>query len=162
MTDLKLGICPQAFWLNREQCCWSSNETTFDSGNCSQVCSKQIHWLRTKYTLSLYLLVSVVHVAGSIGPFTRRCGRLHHFILSLHPMGIIFCSTQCIISANVCTICMWFGYTGDQNNFIWIYYPRIFRQMDVTCQISGFNVVRISWPMFGQRRTNGSYCQLYR
>ncbi|CAO1414250.1 unnamed protein product [Diamesa tonsa] len=36
MTDLKFGICPQAFWLNREQCCWSSNETTFDSGNCSQ------------------------------------------------------------------------------------------------------------------------------
>lgn len=36
MTDLKFGICPQAFWLNREQCCWSSNETTFDAGNCSQ------------------------------------------------------------------------------------------------------------------------------
>ncbi|XP_055708576.1 H(+)/Cl(-) exchange transporter 5 isoform X1 [Phlebotomus papatasi] len=36
MADLKFGICPQAFWLNREQCCWSSNETTFDSGNCSQ------------------------------------------------------------------------------------------------------------------------------
>lgn len=39
MTDLKLGICPQAFWLNREQCCWSMNETTFDVGNCSQVSS---------------------------------------------------------------------------------------------------------------------------
>jgi chloride channel 3/4/5 len=37
MSDLKYGICPQAFWLNREQCCWSSNETTFDNGNCSQV-----------------------------------------------------------------------------------------------------------------------------
>lgn len=38
MTDLKLGVCPQAFWLNREQCCWSSNEIqSFDSGNCSQV-----------------------------------------------------------------------------------------------------------------------------
>ncbi|KAJ9585744.1 hypothetical protein L9F63_002439, partial [Diploptera punctata] len=36
MSDLKYGICPQAFWLNREQCCWSSNETTFDNGNCSQ------------------------------------------------------------------------------------------------------------------------------
>ncbi|XP_028176991.1 H(+)/Cl(-) exchange transporter 3 isoform X2 [Ostrinia furnacalis] len=36
MTDLKFGICPQAFWFNREQCCWSSNETTFDHGNCSQ------------------------------------------------------------------------------------------------------------------------------
>lgn len=37
MSDLKYGICPQAFWLNQEQCCWSSNETTFDNGNCSQV-----------------------------------------------------------------------------------------------------------------------------
>lgn len=37
MTDLKFGICPQAFWLNQEQCCWSSNETSFDPGNCSQV-----------------------------------------------------------------------------------------------------------------------------
>ncbi|KAG7201077.1 hypothetical protein KM043_017620 [Ampulex compressa] len=25
-----------AFWLNKEQCCWSYNETTFDGGNCSQ------------------------------------------------------------------------------------------------------------------------------
>lgn len=38
MTDLKYGLCPQAFWLNQEQCCWSSNETSFDDkGNCSQV-----------------------------------------------------------------------------------------------------------------------------
>lgn len=37
MTDLKFGICPQAFWLNQEQCCWSMNETSFDVGNCSQV-----------------------------------------------------------------------------------------------------------------------------
>ncbi|KAK6627433.1 H(+)/Cl(-) exchange transporter 3 [Polyplax serrata] len=36
MSDLKFGICPQAFWLNQEQCCWSSNEITFDKGNCSQ------------------------------------------------------------------------------------------------------------------------------
>uniref|UniRef100_A0A2H1VYK4 Chloride channel protein n=1 Tax=Spodoptera frugiperda TaxID=7108 RepID=A0A2H1VYK4_SPOFR len=36
MTDLKFGICPQAFWLNREQCCWSDTDTTFDTGNCSQ------------------------------------------------------------------------------------------------------------------------------
>ncbi|XP_045476075.1 H(+)/Cl(-) exchange transporter 5-like [Harmonia axyridis] len=37
MSDLKFGICPQAFWLNQEQCCWSSNETGFGNGNCS-------HW----------------------------------------------------------------------------------------------------------------------
>ncbi|EFX79887.1 hypothetical protein DAPPUDRAFT_319185 [Daphnia pulex] len=36
MTDLKYGICPEAFWLDREQCCWSSNQTAFGYDNCSQ------------------------------------------------------------------------------------------------------------------------------
>ncbi|CAG7836228.1 unnamed protein product, partial [Allacma fusca] len=36
MTDLKFGICPKAFWLNKEQCCWSSNETESVHGKCSQ------------------------------------------------------------------------------------------------------------------------------
>jgi len=31
MTDLKYGICPDAFWLDREQCCWSSQ-----AENCTQ------------------------------------------------------------------------------------------------------------------------------
>jgi chloride channel 3/4/5 len=37
MTDLKFGICPEAFWLNKEQCCWSSNDTESVNGNCSEV-----------------------------------------------------------------------------------------------------------------------------
>uniref|UniRef100_A0A646QE68 Chloride channel protein n=1 Tax=Hemiscolopendra marginata TaxID=943146 RepID=A0A646QE68_9MYRI len=36
MADLREGICPQAFWLNREQCCWSSNSTLFDGFLCPQ------------------------------------------------------------------------------------------------------------------------------
>ena len=36
LTDIKLGICPSAFYLNQEQCCWSSEEVVVDvSGNCS-------------------------------------------------------------------------------------------------------------------------------
>ncbi|GIX74373.1 hypothetical protein CEXT_697171 [Caerostris extrusa] len=35
MKDLKEGICPQAFWLNREQCCWSSNDTFYEGDKCS-------------------------------------------------------------------------------------------------------------------------------
>uniref|UniRef100_A0A8C7B524 Chloride channel protein n=1 Tax=Neovison vison TaxID=452646 RepID=A0A8C7B524_NEOVI len=30
MTDLKEGICLSALWYNHEQCCWGSNETTFE------------------------------------------------------------------------------------------------------------------------------------
>lgn len=35
MSDLKYGICPQAFWFNREQCCWPSKESVFEGGNCT-------------------------------------------------------------------------------------------------------------------------------
>ncbi|KAK4321014.1 hypothetical protein Pmani_008179 [Petrolisthes manimaculis] len=35
MSDLRFGICPEAFWFNQEQCCWSSNETFYDRDNCS-------------------------------------------------------------------------------------------------------------------------------
>ena len=38
MSDLKEGICIEAFWFNREQCCWSANDTTFvEDGKCSNV-----------------------------------------------------------------------------------------------------------------------------
>lgn len=58
MTDLKFGICPNAFWLNREQCCWSSNETTFDSGNCSQV-RRVVHChLHLSFTVCSFVLVA--------------------------------------------------------------------------------------------------------
>ncbi|XP_061164571.1 H(+)/Cl(-) exchange transporter 4-like isoform X2 [Saccostrea echinata] len=30
MSDLKEGICAEAFWLNREQCCWSVSKTEVD------------------------------------------------------------------------------------------------------------------------------------
>ncbi|XP_008562217.1 PREDICTED: H(+)/Cl(-) exchange transporter 4-like [Galeopterus variegatus] len=37
MTDLKEGVCLSAFWYNHEQCCWTSNETTFeDRDKCPQ------------------------------------------------------------------------------------------------------------------------------
>ena len=37
MTDLRFGICPEAFWFNKEQCCWSSDETHYEHDNCSKV-----------------------------------------------------------------------------------------------------------------------------
>ncbi|KAI1286739.1 H(+)/Cl(-) exchange transporter 3 [Halotydeus destructor] len=36
MKDLKEGICLDVFYLNREQCCWSSNETVFEGFHCTQ------------------------------------------------------------------------------------------------------------------------------
>uniref|UniRef100_A0A4W3GV10 Chloride channel protein n=1 Tax=Callorhinchus milii TaxID=7868 RepID=A0A4W3GV10_CALMI len=37
MTDMKEGICLNAMWFNHEQCCWGSNEPTFEARNkCPQ------------------------------------------------------------------------------------------------------------------------------
>lgn len=36
LKDLKEGICPDAMYLNREQCCWSSNETVFEGYHCEE------------------------------------------------------------------------------------------------------------------------------
>ena len=45
MTDLKYGICLEAFWLDREQCCWSSpNQTTPHNNNCTEVTSVICCW----------------------------------------------------------------------------------------------------------------------
>ena len=40
MSNLKGGVCKHAFWLNKEECCWSSSYSEFDKFNnikCEQV-----------------------------------------------------------------------------------------------------------------------------
>jgi hypothetical protein len=35
MSDLKDGICADRFWLDREHCCWSANDTIYKEADCS-------------------------------------------------------------------------------------------------------------------------------
>ncbi|KAI3415371.1 hypothetical protein GPALN_004983 [Globodera pallida] len=34
MSDLKDGICADRFWLDREHCCWSANDSAFKDNDC--------------------------------------------------------------------------------------------------------------------------------
>ncbi|KAF7637327.1 Chloride channel protein [Meloidogyne graminicola] len=34
MSDLKDGICTDRFWLDREHCCWSANDSAFKDNDC--------------------------------------------------------------------------------------------------------------------------------
>lgn len=36
MVNLRQGICPKAFWLNREQCCWTSSEMRYEEDICPE------------------------------------------------------------------------------------------------------------------------------
>jgi chloride channel 3/4/5 len=50
-ASLRSGVCPDAFWLNREQCCWDSNATVHDDYKnvmCEKVSSKS-YLLNTFY-----------------------------------------------------------------------------------------------------------------
>lgn len=58
LSDIKEGVCKDAFWLNKEQCCWSSNDTQLDEETCSQVCrhslvSSDVCFAHKYYGLSL-------------------------------------------------------------------------------------------------------------
>ncbi|KAI6197003.1 Chloride channel protein [Aphelenchoides besseyi] len=35
MSDLKDGICADRFWLDREHCCWSANDSAFKENDCA-------------------------------------------------------------------------------------------------------------------------------
>jgi len=67
MFDLKDGICMDAFWLNREQCCWVANDTTFDQEGCTQVCTSACalhYYLHIIEFLAFGLAVSCFHRFG--------------------------------------------------------------------------------------------------
>ncbi|XP_063236245.1 H(+)/Cl(-) exchange transporter 5 isoform X5 [Bacillus rossius redtenbacheri] len=66
MSDLKFGICPQAFWLNREQCCWSSNETTFDDGNCSQWWTWSEVMGQTREGVGAYIISYLIYIVWAL------------------------------------------------------------------------------------------------
>lgn len=67
MTDLKYGLCPQAFWLNQEQCCWSSNETSFDDkGNCSQWVTWSEILAETKSGAGAYLISYIFFILWAL------------------------------------------------------------------------------------------------
>ncbi|CAI4232802.1 unnamed protein product [Auanema sp. JU1783] len=63
MTDLKDGICADRFWLDREHCCWSSNDTAYKDNDCNA-------WKSWPKTLgyysenSFYFLVEYIFYVG--------------------------------------------------------------------------------------------------
>ncbi|XP_078601546.1 H(+)/Cl(-) exchange transporter 4-like isoform X1 [Branchiostoma floridae x Branchiostoma japonicum] len=66
MSDLKEGICPEAFWLNKEQCCWGSNDTTFDDRSCSQWLTwSQLFGIHTE-NAGTYILDYIIYVLWAL------------------------------------------------------------------------------------------------
>ncbi|ODN00060.1 H(+)/Cl(-) exchange transporter 3 [Orchesella cincta] len=81
MTDLKFGLCPAAFWLNREQCCWSSNETESVHGNCSQwwVWSEIIGGKNYKEGAAAYIISYLCYVLWAVGFATLAASLVRTF-----------------------------------------------------------------------------------
>ncbi|KAF1765710.1 hypothetical protein GCK72_005663 [Caenorhabditis remanei] len=47
MSDLKTGVCADRFWLDREHCCWSSNDTFYKDDECKA-------WTKWPWMLNYY------------------------------------------------------------------------------------------------------------
>lgn len=67
MKDLREGICPAAFYLNREQCCWSSNDTIFEGAHCSKWRTwPQLLGITTDHSFFDYTTSFLTYVISSI------------------------------------------------------------------------------------------------
>lgn len=67
MTDLKEGVCLSAFWYSHEQCCWTSNETTFEDRDKCPLWQKWSELLVNQSEVGVY--------TGSwLGSLTSLCG----------------------------------------------------------------------------------------
>ena len=179
LTDIKLGICPSAFYLNKEQCCWSSNETVVDiSGNCTlwqswpelldqgkfssfwQVDTRD--WLSPRKITQLYLGLLTRNLIFSHRQNRNQCERICHIILFLCHCRSDICRISCQLGSHVCSLRMWLRYPRNQNNSEWVHYQRVPWQMDISDQSCLNHVGCSSWLEPGKRRSNGPHGLLYR
>ena len=133
LTDLKFGICPTAFYLNMEQCCWSSNETvrkgekngnTLDlisfyfqlrdiSGNCSLWQTWPEVFKIVQNLLKLQINISIVYFYSWLILPIVGCWDLKGFsswlpdsLPGLSQLGAPFCWLGCLPSPDVCALCV--------------------------------------------------------
>lgn len=67
MKDLREGICPAAFYLNREQCCWSSNDTIFEGAHCSRwVTWPQLLGITEEHYVADYFMSFLTYIVSSL------------------------------------------------------------------------------------------------
>ncbi|KAK7077920.1 hypothetical protein SK128_004259, partial [Halocaridina rubra] len=66
MSDLRFGICPDEFWFNKEQCCWSSEEAYYDGDNCSNWYSWPELFGHTSGGAGAYIISYIFYILWSL------------------------------------------------------------------------------------------------
>lgn len=67
MKDLREGICQGAFYLNREQCCWSLNDTMFEGAHCSKWKTwPQLLGITSNHSFIDYLMSFLTYILSSL------------------------------------------------------------------------------------------------
>lgn len=67
MKDLREGICSGAFYLNREQCCWSSNDTIFEGAHCSKWMTwPQLLGITSNHIFADYFMSYLTYIISSL------------------------------------------------------------------------------------------------
>lgn len=67
MSDLKEGVCFEAFWLNREHCCWAANDTSFDQDECKQWKTwPQLFGVEVREGAGVYILSYLMYIVWAL------------------------------------------------------------------------------------------------
>uniref|UniRef100_A0A914EKK2 Chloride channel protein n=2 Tax=Acrobeloides nanus TaxID=290746 RepID=A0A914EKK2_9BILA len=67
MSDLKDGICADRFWLDREHCCWSANDSIYKENDCNSWTSwpEMMHYYN-KFSVWYYMIDFIFYVAWAL------------------------------------------------------------------------------------------------
>ena len=96
MTDLKEGVCLSAFWYSHEQCCWTSNETTFEDRDKCPLWQKWSELLLSQSEVCRHLFLQAWEepITASLSPMEMvGLGTLLKFAMARH-----FFLVLCLIS----------------------------------------------------------------
>lgn len=125
---LSIGLCCRCDWYRRQLDDWFEirhlSASILAESRTMLLVIKRDH-------LRQWQLLAMVHLARSVGSFSRRCCRLHNILFLLHNLGIVFRVVECVPGAHVRPIRVRFGYSGNQDDFVRLHYSRLFGQMDV-------------------------------
>lgn len=67
MKDLREGVCPAAFYLNKKQCCWSSNDTMFEGAHCSKWLTwSQVTGIQTQHSFADNFMTFLAYMISAL------------------------------------------------------------------------------------------------
>jgi len=155
LSDVKLGYCKTAFYLNESFCCWGE-----DNGR-----SPKFNGNHALMMTRLWWLGSMeLPCSGQLRSLYSVCCTLYFPPPKFSGLTFIdhIRSNLCQPGQIVCTLRRWFRNIGDQMHHSWLRHEGLLGILDFGHQIDNPTLGDCLWAVGRQRRPECALCRMYR